>query len=47
VLSLWTYFTGADKTAKNNNGKTAYALATADARNPLSQNEKVLEMLKH
>jgi len=37
---------GASKEAANTNGKTAYALATADPRNPLSQNEKILEMLK-
>ncbi|KAF5831842.1 ankyrin repeat-containing domain protein [Dunaliella salina] len=37
---------GASKEAANTNGKTAYALATADARNPLSKNQKILEMLK-
>lgn len=37
---------GASKEAKNNNGKTAYDLATADERNPVSKDEKTLALLK-
>jgi len=37
---------GADKGAKNRNGKTPYDLATADARNPVSQVPEVVAALK-
>lgn len=37
---------GADKAAKNKNGKTAYDLATADPRNPVSQAAEVVAKLK-
>lgn len=37
---------GADKAAVNDNGKSAFDLATADARNPLSQQTDLLQKLR-
>jgi len=37
---------GADKAAKNNNGKTAFDLAVADERNPVFKDEATLAKLR-